>query len=181
MAGRPLVGLLVALAVGLVAYGAGHALLHGGRARATGAPPTAGFAGWLLALAIGQWLAVLSLLGDLLRHLPAHQQLWSTGAPIAAVGDLAGRAALLALVLCAAILMQRRSRLYPRLLRLEMIVLVLRPVLAGLLLVEDTDLFETRPKLWIGFALQFAATGLLAAAGYLYAQHSARVRATFVR
>lgn len=177
MAGRALVGLLVAVAAGLVVYAAGHRLLRGARASP---PPPGGFVGWLLVVAIGQWLAVLALLGDLLRHLPLQRQLWESGAAVAALGDLAGRSALLVFVLSAAILMQRRSRLYPRLLRIESIVLVLRPLLAGLVLVDETSLFQTQPKLWIGFAIEFVATGALAAAGYLYAQHSARLRATFV-
>lgn len=178
--GRPVAGLLVALAVGLLVYAGGHRLLRGGRTAARTAPAP-GLAGWLLVLAIGQGLATLSLFGDLLRHLPLHRRLWESGASVAALGDFAGRAALFALVLWASILMLRRSRVYPRVLRLEMIVLVLRPLLAAGLLIEDSDMFQTSPKLWIGFAVEFAATGLLAAAVSLYAQHSLRVRATFVR
>ena len=172
---RPLLGLVLAVVVALSVYVLGHLLArHRVPLRATG--PREGFAGWLLLLAAGQWLTVLLLLAALIRRMPLMadadhpQQL-----------RLFGHLLLLALALSSAILMTRKSRLYPRLLRLELVLLVVVPPIDALWLTEENGAYVTEPKLWIAFAVRLAATGMFAAAWYLYSEHSRRVRATFVR
>src|ERR1700741_4074869 len=128
-ASRPLVGLLLAIAFGLAAYAIAQRLA---RYRSPASAAVQGFGGWLLVLAIGQWLAAMHLLSEILRRLPLYERAWQMPESRAeALGEIAARVALLAFVLCAAIMMTRRSRLYPRLLRLELVLLVVLPALSG--------------------------------------------------
>ena len=66
-------------------------------------------------------------------------------------------------------------------LRLELVLLVLWPPIDALWSSDESGAYVTEPKLWIAFAVRLAATGMFAAAWYLYSEHSRRVRATFVR
>ena len=178
-ASRPLLGLLLAIAVGLAAYAIARRLA---RYRVPPASAPVGFGGWLMLLAIGQWLAVMHLLSEILRRLPLYQRAWQTPESHGEVlGEIAARAALLGFVLYAAIMMMRRSRLYPRLLRLELVLLVVLPALAGHWLIEDSGAYVTEPKLWLAVTVRFVATAVFAALWYVYSQHSLRMRNTFVR
>jgi hypothetical protein len=172
---RPLLGLALAVAIALSVYVLGL-LLARHRVPLSTTTPREGFAGWLLILAAGQWLAVLLLLAALVRRMP-----WATEGNEAQQLRLFGHLLLLALVLSSAILMMRKSRLYPRLLRLELVLLVVLPPIDSLWWTEENGAYVTEPKLWIAFAVRLAATGMFAAAWYLYSEHSRRVRATFVR
>ncbi len=135
---RLLVELLLAVAVGVAVY-----LAATGSARRSAVPagaPLKGFAGWLLVLAIVQWLAVLVLAGDLLRG----------GATLV---EAIGHLALLGFVLATALAMMRRHRLFPALLRIELVLLVVLPTLFWA--TPETGSYVTEPKLWIAAALRF--------------------------
>ena len=177
---RPLLGLMLALAVGLTVYAVAHRVM---RQRAPMAATTVeGFWGWLLLLAIGQWLAVVHLLAEILRRLPLYQRAWEmSGQRAEALGEIVGRLVILAFVTAAAVLMTRKSRLYPRLLRIELVGVVVLPALGGLWLIEESGTFVTEPKLWLAVTVRFVATAVVAAAWYVYSQHSLRMRNTFVR
>ena len=177
---RPLLGLMLAIAVGLAVYAVARRVMQ------QRPPPAAtaveGFWGWLLLLAIGQWLAVLHLLAEILRRLPLYQRAWETsGQRAEALGEIVGRLAILAFVTAAAVLMTRKSRLYPRLLRIELVGMVVLPALGGLWLIEESGTYVTEPKLWLAVTVRFVATAAVAAAWYVYSQHSLRMRHTFVR
>jgi len=171
---------MLALAVGLTVYAVAHRVM---RQRApTAATTVEGFWGWLLLLAIGQWLAVLHLLSEILRRLPLYQRAWETsGQRAEALGEIVGRLVILAFVTAAAVLMTRKSRLYPRLLRIELVGMVVLPALSGLWLTEESGTYVTEPKLWLAVTVRFVATAAVAAAWYVYSQHSLRMRNTFVR
>jgi hypothetical protein len=177
---RPLLGLMLAIAVGLAVYAIAQRVMRQRQ------PPVAttveGFWGWLLLLAIGQWLAVLYLLSEILRRLPLYQRAWETsGQRAEALGEIVGRLVILAFVTAAAVLMTRKSRLYPRLLRIELVGMVVLPALGGLWLIEESGTYVTEPKLWLAVTVRFVATAAVAAAWYVYSQHSLRMRNTFVR
>ena len=110
-------------------------------------------------------LAVLVLAGDLLRG----------GATLV---EAIGHLALLGFVLATALAMMRRHRLFPALLRIELVLLVVLPTLFWA--TPETGSYVTEPKLWIAAALRFVATGLFAAAWFIYSLRSVRVRHTFV-
>jgi hypothetical protein len=166
---------MLAAGLALSVYALGHHLLRH-RLPLRSAPPE-GFAGWLLVLAAGQWLAVLLLLGAFARRLPRTLETSSVATQLRLLVDLV----LLAFVAWAAIVMSRRSRLYPRLLRVELAALAMLPPLDAVWMAEEGGAYVTEPKLWIAFAVRLAATSMVAAAWYLYSQHSLRMRATFVR
>jgi hypothetical protein len=172
---RPLVGLALAVVLALSVYVLGHHLARH-RVPSNSSAPLEGFSGWLLVIATGQWLAVLLLLIAFVRHLP-----WTIDASGPMQLHLFGHLLLLVFVAWAAILMTRKSRLYPRLLRLELVLLVVLPPADALWVVEENGVYVTEPKLWIAFAVRLAATSMFAAAWYLYSQHSLRMRSTFVR
>jgi len=176
---RPLLALLLAIAAGLAVYVIAHRLARGRAPSAATVP--AGFGGWLMVLAIGQWLVVALVLAGILIRLPLYQRVLETpdlGA--GALGAIIGRFALFAFVAWAALLMSRRSRFYPRVLRLELLGLVVLPAL-GLWLVEEQGAYVTEPKLWLTIVVRFVATAVFAALWYVYSQHSLRMRNTFVR
>jgi hypothetical protein len=177
---RTLLGLLLAVAVGLAVYLIGHRLM---RQRSPPAGPAVeGFAGWLLVLAIGQWLAVLHLLSEILRRVPLYQRAWETpGLGAEVLGEIVGRLVIFVFVTWAAVLMTGKSRLYPRLLRLELVGLAVLPALGGVWLIEEGGAYVTEPKLWLAVTVRFVATAVFAAIWYVYSQHSLRMRNTFVR
>jgi hypothetical protein len=88
---------------------------------------------------------------------------------------------MLVLTLAAAILMMRRSRFYPALLRLELVLLVVLPMLGSLWpMGASGSSYVTEPKLWLAVMVRFTATAIFAALWYVYSQRSLRVRNTFV-
>jgi len=173
--GRPLLGLALAVMLALSVYVLGHHLARHRVPSGSSATPE-GFAGWLLAVAAGQWLAVLLLLAAFVRHVP-----WTIDASAPMQLHLFGHLLLLVFATWAAILMMRKSRLYPTLLRLELVLLVVLPPIDALWMADENGAYVTEPKFWIAFAVRLAATSMFAAAWYLYSQHSVRVRTTFVR
>jgi hypothetical protein len=174
-ASRSLFGLVLAVVLALSVYSLGHHLARH-RVPSASAAPREGFAGWLLILAASQWLAAFLLLAALARRMP-----WTADASGPTQVRLFAHLLLLAFVMWAAILMMRKSHLYPRLLRIELALLVVLPPIDAVWWAEENGPYVTEPKLWIAFAVRLAATSMFAAAWYLYSQHSARMRSTFVR
>lgn len=179
--GKLLLDLLLAVAVWAAAY---FAMRYWQRHRPPWAPGAAfeGFAGALLLLAIAQWLGALWVAGDFLRQLPLYRDsLDAPQAHVAAIAEAVGHLALLAFVLWAAILMTRKSRLFPALLRIELVLLAALPVHHLFLGTSGAGSYVTEPKLWLAVALRLAVIGLFAAVCFVYSLRSTRVRDTFVR
>lgn len=173
-ASRALFGLVFAVMLALSVYALGHLFARHRVPSGVTAPPQ-GFAGWLLVLAAGQWLAMLLVVAALLRGMP---QTADTSVP--AQLRLLAHLLLLAFTAATTILMMRKSGLYPRLLRVELVLLVVLPPIQAIWFAEENGSYVTEPKLWIAFAVRLAATSMLAAGLFLYSQHSLRMRATFV-
>lgn len=171
----------MAVAVGLAAYAAAQRFVRHQSPSAAGTP-VEGFAGWLLVLAIGQWFAVLSLFGEMARQVPLYRRyLALPETHTVVIAEIVVPLAVIAFVLWAAVMMMRKSRLYPSLLRIELVLLVILPALSAVWVTAETTSYVTGPKLWIAVTLQFAVTGVFAALWFVYSQHSMRMRTTFVR
>ena len=139
-----------------------------------------GFGGWLLLIAIGQWLGVFGTLGDFLMELPDYAAQWSDPAVRRGiVGEAVLDAGLIAFMFYTAIMMNMKRHEFPTLFRLQLALVVVLPVLSILWMSRST-----------GQALgtvDFAATAAQAVAGVigasisiLYSLRSERVRNTFV-
>ena len=177
VANRLFVEVLLALAIG----GAIYLVLRRSLAPASGAPPE-GFGGMLLYLAIVQWLGVVIVAARLLWRMPPWQDyVDAPQAHASSIAETIGHLAALAFVLWAAVSMARRRRLFPILLRIELALLAVLPVMELFFAPTETDSYVTAPKLWIAIALRIVATGLFAAALFVYSLRSERVRNTFVR
>jgi hypothetical protein len=139
-----------------------------------------GFGGWLLLVAIGQWLGVFGTLGDFLMELPNYAAQWSDPAVRrGVVGEAALDAGLVAFMLYTAIMMNMKRHEFPTLFRLQLALVVVLPVLSILWMSRSTG----HP---LG-TLDFAATAAQAVVGVigasisiLYSLRSERVRNTFV-
>src|SRR5438046_4387036 len=79
-----------------------------------------GFGGWLLLIAVGQWLGFLGRLMELVWELPTWVGQWSDPALCrATMGEVALSVGLLAFMLYTAIIMNMKRREFPTLFRLE--------------------------------------------------------------
>jgi hypothetical protein len=177
VANRLFVEVLLAVAIG----GAIYLVVRRWLAPASGAP-SEGFGGMLLYLAIVQWLAVVIVAARLLWRMPPWQDyVDAPQAHASGIAEAIGHLAALVFVLWAAVSMARRRRLFPVLLRIELALLAVLPVIELFFGSTETDTYVTAPKLWIAIALRIVATGLFAAALFVYSLRSERVRNTFVR
>ncbi|CAN5903589.1 hypothetical protein BH11PSE3_BH11PSE3_21350 [soil metagenome] len=151
--------------------------------RGNGAPDSAvaGFAGWLAVLVGLQCLAVLGLVGGLLRHMPLFERYAALSAIRPAVFvELAVHLAVLAFVAWATVAMMNRRRLFIALFRIELLMLVVLPTLDLAWAVSATN-YVTQPKAWLGVIASFGLSTLVAMVGFAYSLYSTRVRSTFVR
>ena len=177
IANRLFLEVLLALAIGGAIYLAARRSLAPG----SGAP-TEGFAGMLLYVAIVQWLGVVVVAGKLFWPMPPLGDYFEAPqAHASAILESLGHLAVLAFVLWSALLMARRRRLFPVLLRIELLGLAVLPVVELLFGTTETDSYVTAPKLWIAIVLRIVVIGLFAAALFVYSLRSERVRNTFVR
>jgi len=177
VANRLFVEVLLALAIG----GAIYLVVRRSLAPASGAPPE-GFGGMLLYLAIVQWLGVVIVAARLLWRMPPWEDyVEAPQVHASSIAEVIGHLAALVFVLWAALSMTRRRRLFPVLLRIELALLAVLPVVELFFAPAETDSYVTAPKLWIAIALRIVATGLFAAALFVYSLRSERVRNTFVR
>jgi Protein of unknown function (DUF2569) len=177
VANRLFVEVLLALAIG----GAIYLVVRRWLAPGSGAPPE-GFGGALLYVAILQWLGVVIVAARLLSRMPPWEDyVDAPEAHTSSIAETIGHLAALVFVLCAAVSMTWRRRLFPVLLRIESVLLAALPFIELLFAPAETDSYVTAPKLWIAIALRIVVTGLFAAALFVYSLRSERVRNTFVR
>lgn len=179
-----LVPLLVAVAVGLFTWFVGHARLKRQQA-APGGSVAQGFAGWLRFLAAMQWLAVLHALADVGITL-GHRNLAEVGSfsPYGKSGYILAivvQAILFLFVLWVAIVMHRKSRLFPTLFRIEMVLLMLFPILVALLVTWEIEHGQMSPAVSIAYWVRVAVFAPAAGIGYVYSLRSIRFRNTFIR
>jgi hypothetical protein len=176
--------LVVAVAVGAVTWLVAHRMGLNQRLK----PPAGrleGFAGWLAFLAAMQWLAVLHTLGDLslslgqdkLSAVASANASWRAGHAAAIVLQVL----LFLFVLWCAIVMHRKSRLFPRLFRLEMVLLLLVPLANALMVTWEGEHGRTSPMVEVVYWVRVAVFAPAAGIGYVYSLRSVRFRNTFVR
>jgi hypothetical protein len=139
-----------------------------------------GFGGWLLLIAIGQWLGVFGALVQLLLELPGYAGQW--GDPSmrrAVIGDAGLDVAMLAFMFYVTVMMSMKRREFPTLFRIQLALLVVVPLLS---------------TWWVSFStgkplesLDFTATAVNAviatigaSLSILYSLRSQRVRNTFI-
>lgn len=176
--------LIVALTVGLLTWFVAHRFRLNERWKGpTGA--SQGPDGWLLFLMVLQWLAVLHALGDVVGSFsPQRLASAESSGPYRYAGYIASIVALVALfifVLWSAIMMHRRSRLFPKLFRIEMALLLLAPILIALWVTWETEQGKVSQLVSVLFWLRVALFAPAAGVGYVYSLRSARFRNTFVR
>ena len=138
-----------------------------------------GFGGWLLLIAIGQWLGVFAGLGQLLLGLPDYMSQGSD--PLmrrGVMGEAGLEVALLAMMLYTAVMMSMKRREFPALFRIQLALIVVVPLLST----WWTSTSAGKPI----EGLEFAGTAVQAVVGVigaslsiLYSLRSERVRNTF--
>jgi hypothetical protein len=139
-----------------------------------------GFGGWLLLVAIGQWLGFLGRLVELIWALPTWVGQWSDPAlRRATLGDAGLSGALLAFVLYTAIVMNMKRREFPTLFRIEVALFVVVPLLSIWWGATSTGTVVEKAS-FAGIATQAIAATIGASLSILYSLRSARVRNTFV-
>ena len=131
-----------------------------------------------------QWLAVLHAFGDVAGNLgPQRLASAASSGPYRYGGYIASvvvLALLFIFVLWSAIMMHRKSRLFPKLFRIEMALLLFVPILIALGVTWETghgkDSHLASVLTWVRVAIFAPAAGI----GYVYSLRSVRFRDTFV-
>lgn len=142
-----------------------------------------GFAGWLGFLAAMQWLAVLHTVGDLSLSLgrgtlpAAASDNWRAGHTTAIVLQVL----LFFFVASCVIVMHRRSRFFPTLFRIEMVLLLLVPLAVALMVTWESEHGQTSPMVSVVYWVRVAIFAPAAGIGYVYSLRSVRFRNTFIR
>ncbi|MFI4999895.1 MAG: DUF2569 family protein [Reyranellales bacterium] len=145
---------------------------------ATGKPE--GFGGWLLVVAIGQWLGLLRALVDFTWDVPTWAGQWSD--PLlrrAAIGEAGLSLGLLAFMLYTAIVMSMKRRDFPTLFRIELALFVLVPLLSTWWVSRSTGTAVDKASFAV-IATEAVLGTIGASISILYSLRSARVRNTFV-
>ncbi len=139
-----------------------------------------GFGGWLLLIAIGQWLGVFGQLIQLLLALPDYASRWSDLSMRRGIMGEAGLdIALLALMLYTAVMMSMKRRHFPTLFRIQLALLVVVPLLSTWWASSSAGK-PIEGLEFAGTAVQ-AVVGVIAASlSILYSLRSERVRNTFI-
>lgn len=178
---KSLTPLLAATGVGLIVLLVAHWSMR--NRRQTGSSVILeGFSGWLLFIACMQWISVLGVGADVLRQFSRYQGLLSVPEKrTAAIIEVVAHVGLLAFVLYAAVIMIQRRQSFPALLRTELLLLVLWPVLDLFFVTSATGPYVTAPKAIMVFALRFVVSAIVAGIVFAYLRRSERVRTTFVR
>jgi hypothetical protein len=175
--------LIVALAVGLLAWFVAHRLRLNERWKGpTGASQSSD--GWLLFVMVLQWLAVLHAFGDVVGNLdPRRLASAASSGPYRYGGYIASIVALVLLfifVLWSAIMMHRKSRLFPKLFRIEMALLLFGPILIALGVTWEAEHGKVSHLVSVLFWSRVAILAPAAGIGYVYSLRSIRFRNTFV-
>lgn len=179
--------LIVALAVGLLTWFVAHrSRLNERWNRPSGASRTGASQGpdrWLLFLMVLQWLAVLHAFGDAVGSLsPQRLASAASSGPYRYAGYIASIVVLVLLfvfVLWSTIMMHRKSRLFPRLFRIEMALLLFVPLLIALWFSWETEQGRVPLLVSVMFWVRVAIFAPAAGIGYVYSLRSARFRNTF--
>jgi hypothetical protein len=139
-----------------------------------------GFGGWLLVVAIGQWAGILVLLGQIGNALPQYEQYWAN--PLmktVIVGSLITDLGLAAFAFYVAVMMTRRSRIFPALFRVQLVLIVALPVITAIWMSLVTGVpiasLDWAPE--VGRAIGRAVGAVV---WILYSLKSVRVLNTFV-
>lgn len=175
--------LIVALGVGLITWFVAHSFRLNERWKAS-TSPSQGFAGWLLFLALLQGLTAIHAFGDIFTSISLKTHATAASSTPLGAGYTAAiviRVLMFIFVLGSTIMMLRRSRLFPRLFRIEMVLLLVFPIVVALLTTWEIER-SREPHLlsvlaWIRVAIFAPAAGI----GYVYSLRSQRFRNTFVR
>lgn len=139
-----------------------------------------GFGGWLLLVAIGQWLGVLWGVADLATALPDWIAQWRDPALHRAIGgEAALDIGLLGFMLYTAIVMNMKRREFPLLFRIEAVLYVVVPLLATWWVSKSVGAAVNRAGFFV-IAVQAIAATIGASITILYSLRSVRVRNTFV-
>jgi hypothetical protein len=119
-----------------------------------------GFGGWLLLIAIGQWLGIFGEVVQLLLELPRYASQWSVP-PMrrGIIGEVGLNIALLAFMFYTTVMMSMKRREFPTLFRVQLALLVVAP----LLVTWWTSMSAGRPIV----GLEFAATAARAVVGVM--------------
>jgi hypothetical protein len=138
-----------------------------------------GFRGWLLVLAIVQWIILLRTVGDIVTGLPDYDEHWSNSVArhgiVVEAGITVGAFLFFAY---ATVMMTLKRRIFPALFRIELVLLVLLPWLSAILvtLVMGTALNDVPLD---NAVAQSVVTILGAVIWFLYSLQSTRMRNTF--
>ena len=146
--------------------------------QAAGAPE--GFGGWLLLIAIGQWLGILRELVELVWALPTWASQWSD--PIlrrTALGEAGLSAGLIAFMLYTTIMMSLKRQEFPTLFRIELALYVVVPLLSIGWVSASTGATVERASL-AGIAVEAIIGTIGAWISMLYSLRSVRMRNTFI-
>jgi hypothetical protein len=145
-----------------------------------GAEGPEGFGGWLLLVAIGQWLGFFAQLMELIWALPTWVGQWTDPAlHRTTMGEAGLSVGLLAFMLYTAIMMNMKRREFPTLFRFEAALLVLVPLLSIAWVARSTGAAVDKAS-FAGIAVQAIAATIGASLSILYSLRSARVRNTFI-
>jgi Protein of unknown function (DUF2569) len=139
-----------------------------------------GFGGWLLLVAIGQWLGVLWGFADLAASFPDWIVQWRDPALHRATAGEAGLTlGLLAFMLYTAVVMNMKRQTFPLLFRIQAVLYVVVPLFSVWWVSNSAGTPVDRVS-FAGIAMQAIAGTIGASITILYSLRSARVRNTFV-
>ena len=139
-----------------------------------------GFGGWLLLIAIGQWLGVFWTLAQLLLELPGYAgQLSDPSMRRAVIGEAGLDIALLAFMLYTTVMMSMKRREFPTLFRIQLALFVVVPLLSTWWTSTSTGKPLEGPE-FTSTAVSAVVGVIGASLSILYSLRSARVRNTFV-
>jgi uncharacterized YccA/Bax inhibitor family protein len=139
-----------------------------------------GFGGWLLLIAIGQWLGILRELVGFVWALPTWANQWSD--PIlrrAAMGEAGLSAGLIAFMLYTVIMMSLKRHEFPTLFRIELALYVVVPLLSVGWVSVSTGAAVERAS-FAGIAAESIVGMIGAWISMLYSLRSERMRNTCI-
>jgi hypothetical protein len=145
-----------------------------------GAEAPEGFGGWLLLVAIGQWLGILRELVEFIGSLPTWATQWSD--PIlrrAASGEAALSAGLIAFMLYTAIMMSMKRSEFPTLFRIGLALYVVVPLLSIAWVSLSTGA-TVEGASFAALAVESVVATVGAWISMLYSLRSVRMRNTFI-
>lgn len=139
-----------------------------------------GFGGWLLLLAIGQWLMLAGLVCALPFMVLGGLTWLENDSPAIGLAQSPFVAAAAAFALYVNVTMTRKRRAFPRLFRVQIVLSIVLPLV--LILIEAAMASPTAaPVQWKSEIAGMVMPAIIAAVWFLYSLRSVRVRNTFVR